>query len=285
MTRLQILPIILMILSAFLYSLMYLDVKLISTQYNPWTVIFFRGTSGFITGLLIALFFQIKPLFGIKTKQLLLRGILGGAAISLSFLSMSYLSLSIGTTIVSTSPLWTALFSVFLKRKVWHKIDTLATILCLIGLGIITSFNYNDRNFLIYILFALLSAILQGGVNVMIDEIKDENTIIISLYAMFGSIDVSITGFIYEQVKTPLMYSNHIWQLCLTGFLSLGAQALKTKAIQVSDGLGVIIFRYLDVPFSMMWDTLILQTKLNLSDYICIAFIMCGISLCIACKL
>jgi drug/metabolite transporter (DMT)-like permease len=284
MTRLQILPIILMILSAFLYSLMYLDVKLISTQYNPWTVIFFRGTSGFITGLLIALFFQIKPLFGMKTKQLLLRGILGGAAISLSFLSLSYLSLSIGTTIVSTSPLWTAFFSAFVKRKVWHRIDTVATILCLIGLGIITSFNYNDRK-LIYILLALLSAILQGGVNVMIDEIKDENTIIISLFAMFGSINVSITGFIYEQVKTPLIYSNHIWQLCLTGFLSLGAQALKTKSIQLSDGLGVIILRYLDVPFSMIWDTLFLQTKLTLSDYICIAFIMCGTSLCIAFKL
>jgi drug/metabolite transporter (DMT)-like permease len=274
-----------MITSAFCYSLQYLDVKSISPYFGIWMITFFRGICSLllsITGIFICYLLDQKiQMLGNKKKLLVVRGLFGGISIICSFLAVKNLNLSIATVIVSTSPIFTGLMSCIFKKNNWTTINTISLVICFSGLLIICFKGFKDsmKNFFIGFVASLLSAIFTALVNITIDEIKDENTFTITFYAMSACTVLTFPGMIYETLthnyfdhSTPLKTT----QLCFTGIISFSAQYLKTRSIQISDNLGVIIFRYFDVIFCIIWDVFILDSKLYVYDYIGITLILLG---------
>jgi len=274
-----------MMTSAFCYSLQYLDVKSISPYFGIWMITFFRGVCSLLlslSGMLISR--HLDPEFqmlGNKKKLLLVRGIFGGLSIICSFLAVKNLNLSIATVIVSTGPIFTGLMSCICKKNNWATINTISLIICFSGLLIICTKGFKDRiaNFFIGFIAALSSAIFSALVNITINEIKDENTFIITFYAMSACILLTFPGMVYETLTHN--YFDHSTfllkiQLCFTGIASFSAQYLKTRSIQISDSLGVIIFRYFDVIFCLVWDVFILNSKLYVYDYVGITLILLG---------
>jgi len=223
---------------------------------------------------------QNSPIFGTKRKLLLVRGILGGLSIICSFSAVVNLNLSIATVILSTSPILTGILSCIIDREKtkWSLMNTLSIITCFIGLFIISikGFHSEVHNFLLGFLMALSSSFFSALVNVTINEIKDENTLTISLYSMTVCTLITFPKMIYEIIHETDFPIIKTTQLCVTGILSLIAQYLKTKSIQMSDNLGIIVFRYFDVIFSLLWDLLILKTTLYTFDYIGITCILIG---------
>jgi len=278
-------PSIMMITSAFCYSLQYLDVKSISPYFGIWMITFFRGLCSLLlslSGILIS--YKSNPdmhILGNKKKLLLVRGLFGALSIICSFFAVKNLNLSIATVIVSTGPIFTGLMSCICKKNNWTTINTISLVICFSGLLIICFKGFKERitNFFIGFVAALLSAVFSALVNITIGEIKDEDTFIITFYAMSACILLTFPGMIYEALthnyfdhSTPLKTI----QLCFTGVASFSAQYLKTRSIQISDNLGVVIFRYFDVIFCLLWDVFILNSKLYVYDYVGITLILLG---------
>jgi drug/metabolite transporter (DMT)-like permease len=275
-----------MMIAAFFYSLQYLDVKTISSYYGIWMIAFSRGiTSLFLC--VVSLAIQKKrvssnhfEIFGKKKKSLLARGILGGLAISSSFLAIKYLNLSIATVIISTSPILTCIMSYFFQQTNWTKWDTLTVFICFTGLVIISikGFTQQVKNFRIGFLAAICSSFFTALVNITIHDIKDENTLTITLYSMGSCSLITLPGLFYESLDKDFVFDAniHIFQLCLAGVLSFSAQFLKTKSIQLSENLGIIVLRYLDIIFCILWDIFLLGSTIDIYNGIGIICIFTG---------
>jgi drug/metabolite transporter (DMT)-like permease len=276
---------LMMVSSAFLYSIQYLDVKMISF-FGPWTISFFRGATGTTTSLLLAVLY-VDNVLGKKKKELLIRGVLGGLSLITSFVAVINLDLHIATIIIAASPLWTIFFA---KKETWKPRYTLASIACIGGLFLsLYRKDYNNKHIIIGTIAALCSSMLTSAVNVMVFEVKEEDTIVIVFYSMLCCLLISSPGMIYEQLhpngNIVLLRSSSLCQfieLSMAGIFSFLAQSLKTRAIQLSNNLGIIILRYMDVIFSSIWDVLVFKNKIDTLDVIGMVIIMIS-CICIKC--
>jgi drug/metabolite transporter (DMT)-like permease len=272
-----------MVSSAFLYSIQYLDVKMISF-FGPWTISFFRGATGTAVSLLFAILY-VDNVLGKKKKELLVRGVLGGLTLISSFIAVINLDLHVATVIIATSPLWTMFCA---KKEAWRPRYTLASIACIGGLLLsLYRKDYGNKHIIIGTIGALCSSLLTSAVNVMVFEIKDEDTIVIVFYSMLCCLLISCPGMIYEQFhpndNIVIASSSvcHLIELSMAGIFSFMAQSLKTRAIQLSDNLGIIILRYMDIIFSSIWDVVVFEKHIDILDIIGMAII---ISSCICLK-
>ena len=273
---------LIMIFSAFLYSLQYLDIKTIQEYYSPWTVAFGRASSGTLCALSLMAFLNKRPFFGNNLSKLLLRGALGGASFLCAFGAVENLNLSTATVMNSLAPFYTAIYACqFLKEDKWHKYDSCGLVFCLSGLLMISFQGFmvsENPRFLLGMVYGMFSSLFGAAVNITISELKNEEACIISFYTMFIGLLMSVPGLIVEQTREPLewTWSFQILQLFLTGFLSFSAQWLKTKAIKESKNLGVILFRYLDIVFCLIWDLSILHTDVSFLEGMGILLILLG---------
>jgi len=277
-----------MILSCLFYSLQYLDVKVCGSFYGPWTITFFRGLSGLISAIS---FIKVMKIFNINIsylgkpeykKKLIIRGLIGGSSLICAFIALHYLNMSIAIVLTSTSPIWTGVLSYFFHKQKWKQIDTIASIIGIGGVILISYYGFDSINNIIGFILALLAAILQAGVNITIYDIKDESTAVISLYSMIACLILSFPGFLYEQSNKikPIIFKlssiKELSQLTLTGILSFIAQCFRTYSIQLSEGLGIIVLRNLTILFSLFWDTVLLHSKIHYINIIGIILIIIG---------
>lgn len=265
-----------MALAAFFYSLQYLDVKTMSGAVGIWMIILTRGLGSLLLAVLFLLYARPPNPLGEKKRLLMIRGVLGGATISLSFLAVKNLNLSIATVIVSTSPILTGLMSC----SAWTRTDLVSTAICFTGLVILSiqGFMEDIPHFWVGFIAALGSSFLSALVNITIRDIRDENTLVITLYAMGACVVMTAPPAIHEIVVNglPILDAAHATRLCLTGAASFSAQWLKTRSIQLSENLSVVVLRYLDVFFCLLWDLFILHSHIPFYHYIGITLIFFG---------
>lgn len=127
-------------------------------------------------------------------------------------------------------------------------VDTFAAICCLFGVCLVTKLFEKGGGSAMGagldmwgVTAALVSAITAAGVNITIRKLKSESAATITLYAMLGSVIVSLPGFIYSDIArpgkpwsaAPLL----VLQLCLTGVCSWAAQIFKTTGLNMSRSL------------------------------------------------
>ena len=100
------------------------------------------------------------------------------------------IDLSDATVILATSTLWTAAMAAVLEKGSWTRGDTLAALLCIAGIVLVTKpdpLKESEGKVVLGITCAIVSAMSQGAVNMTIRRIKEEDTSVITLYAMVSN--------------------------------------------------------------------------------------------------
>ena len=257
-----------MVGSALLYSLQNVDARFSGNIFGFWTMCVFRG---FMGALLCFLLLKDKQnIFSLNHyKSLCVRSFLGGATIITSFFSIMHCGATTTTIITSTSSLWTALIGhqIDSEKYQWSYVDVLISIWCFLGIALLwTDTPSNQLYYYIGILCAFLSSVFQAGVNISIKHLDSQEPALVSFWGMMGSVFLGLVGFLDESITTPqFTHANPIYlaSLLTTGILSGMAQYSKTHAIQMSSSMSVLILRYMDVVFSILWDCLLFHEKIT----------------------
>jgi drug/metabolite transporter (DMT)-like permease len=282
-----------MALAAVFYALQYFNVKTMDaktlgkhTSVSVWTMIVFRGVVGFVVALLVSGVVN-KTCFhaiGKEPKKLLVRGVLGAVSILCSFLGLTYLRLSVATSLLSTSPLWTGLLMACRCSPIqWTWKDTVGALLCMSGVVLVSMEEYTSssnanstRDTMLGVVLCLTSSFLNAVVSVTVQGLKDENPWVICLYPMACSMVLATPGAIVNREPLSDMGFLNMFSLCTTGMLSVLAQVCRTVSLQNTTHMGVVVLRYLDVPISVVLDIAFLRARPTLLTYGGIALIIVG---------
>jgi len=268
-----------MLLSALFYSIEYYNVKSISCYYGIWTIGFVRGLSGILPVFLTYFCKPIKPIYGYEIKKLFIFGLISGISIIASFFAVKNLNLSLASLLLSTSTLMTGIFSSFYNKKLWNVYDTIGTILCIFGLITIIykGFKNTNDNYFIGILSSVVYIIFCALANITImEKVKEENTLVITLYAGASSMILSTFGMINENINRNIVLSTNLIKLFVIGILSFCTLSFRIKSIQISNTLGVIILRYTNIIWTLLLDIFLLHSHFNYYDAVGIILILLG---------
>ena len=273
-----------MTLSAFFYALQYFNVKLLHAHSDTslWPVLLCRGVVGFGVALVVVVgrgcsscggtAVDWATIGGRAPTKLLVRGMMGALSITGSFLGLQYLRLAVATSLLSTTPLWTAVLVILHKKygaaredqqeiPRWGWPATVGAVCCLSGIVLVSLDDATAQGEVEAVerpwrgvLLCLLSALVNAVVNVALHDLKDENPWVVSMYPMACTVILSAPpAFLAADFPAP---SLGLW---ITGVFSLAAQVCRTLALQETRNMGVVVLRYLDVPFSVVLECVFLK--------------------------
>ena len=298
-------PSVCMICSALSYSLQYLDLK--TTGDTVWQSSFWRGVSGTTTALILHLLWisrnrnmNMTNVFGEHKMALHTRGVLGGIAFLGSMTALYFLDLCVATTFLSLSPIWTGCcyYVVFYRQRAmrgrinmpapagepFSGIEMIGVVICVHGLLLI-GWDHLFRNdphqknpipFLIGALAAGGSTFCQAIVNLSIRSMSTESPPLISLYPMLYTTAIAFPGVLYESIHLPPVSSHHWMRILAAGVLAVVAQLFRVMALQRSKTIGVMLWRFLDVPFSIILDRWVLGTPFRLATFLGVLLVTVG---------
>ncbi len=260
-----------MIFSVIAFSFMNAVVKYLN-GFSAYQIVFFRsiGTLLFVIPLIV----KAKiPILGNNKKLLFLRGFFGVISLTCFFQSLNYLSLGTAVSLRYTSPIFAAIFALFLLKEKIKPIQWFLFLIAFLGVLIIKGFG-GDVNSL-GVIFAILSALFLGLIFIVIRKLGDsENPLVIINYFMilafsFGGI-MSIKYW-----KTPNLVE---WLLLLSlGFFGYVGQLYMTKSLQSSETNIVVPLKYLEVVFMIVIGAFWFDEMYNLWTLLGVFLIMFGL--------
>lgn len=272
----EIVPSTKMVLSGLAYSVQNLSVKMSGEYFNFWLVVFCRGVIGAL--LAIILWLATPDRCNNNTSilnqhnyiVLLARAICGGATIVAGYMAVIRLTLSQAVFLTSTSPIFTAIMDRIFHGEQWLLLHWMSIIVCIGGIWVSTSGPSLSSN-MEGVLCGLASAFFQACVNTTIRMARHENVFLVTIWGMMGSVFMSLPGAVMALTMSSPPHSvpmGQILSLCGTGILSMVAQTLKTSSLATSKTSAVIILRYTEILFSIMWDVLIFHNHLEFHVYL-----------------
>jgi drug/metabolite transporter (DMT)-like permease len=198
-------------------------------------------------------------------KLLFLRGLLGGAALLLSFYAVSKMKLSEVSILLQTTPIFVVIFAKMFLKEQLPKSFYLLMLLSICGVLFVIKPSFNSIGS-IPAMLALLSAILASAAYVCIKSLrKTHSTQIVVLYFTMAAMLVPI----------PLMWNNFVIPglrdsifLFVLGITATAGQFFMTKAYGVEKAGVVSMVNYTTVFFNMFWDIVIWSALLDLGSIV-----------------
>ncbi len=262
-----------MIISALSFSVLNILVKDLR-HFNVYQIVFFRS--------IITLFFTIPllvknnvNLLGNERKLLLARGIVGFVAMTLFFISLKYLKTGTAVSIRYISPIFAAIFAVFLlKEKIkWNQ--WMYFFIAFLGVLILKGFDSEVST--LGFLFVIASAVLTGLIFILIRKIgtRDHPLVIISYFMGISALISGVFTLFYWTTPT-----NTEW----LRFVSLGVfgyfgQYYMTKAFQTSEINKSAPLKYIEVVFTMLAGVFWLDEKYTFIGLIGAGIVIIGVVL------
>ncbi len=237
-----------MLISVLGFSLMNLTVKYLD-RLPATELVLFRS----IVSLFLSLYFirrrNLSP-WGNQKGYLLGRGLAGVTALSLFFYTLQKLPLGSAITLQYLSPIFTALFGIFiLKEKVkWWQWAFFAVSFA--GIALIKGFDSEISPMLF--LLGISSSLFAGLAYNFIRKVKNtDHPLVVVLY--FPLVATPVMAVIsYFNWVTPIGWE---WGLLLLmGILTQIAQVNMTKALQLVEANEITAFKYLGVIFALGFD-------------------------------
>jgi drug/metabolite transporter (DMT)-like permease len=222
-------PPLLLVLSAVLFALMAVVAKRAAFAIPGPEVAFVR----FAIGLLAVAVAASRVRLRAENKiGLLLRGLFGGSAVLLFFLSIEHLQVGIATLLNNTAPVFTAIWATVFLRERPGLLTLGALLLTTLGVVLVLDGTAPPGTFALgpWHLVGLASAVLSGAAVATIREVRktDGPWEILAAFCVMGMIVTAVPTLGHWVAPSPAEWG----ALLLVGVLSVGAQLLMTYALR-----------------------------------------------------
>jgi drug/metabolite transporter (DMT)-like permease len=244
-----------MIAGAFFFSLMSLGVKVAGQRIPSQEIVLVRGLSNVAFSWAMLCRAGVRP-WGGRPGVLLLRGLLGFAALSCFYFALIHLPLADATVLQYTNPVWTALLAVWLLGERMRRSEAALVLLSLLGVVLIVrpSFLFGsgpERLDMLAVALALLGALFSASAYVTIRKLgRTEHPLVIVFYFTLVTVPASIPGVLAEAVwPTPWE-----WLVLLgVGITAQGGQVYLTQGLQLEPAGRATAVGYLQIVFAALW--------------------------------
>lgn len=244
------------------------------TEYDTFELVFFRsiGTLFFTFSILIH---KKIPILGTHRKLLVFRGVIGVTSMSLFFLAIHYMPVGSAVGLRYISPIFAAIFAIFVLREKVKPIQWLFFLMSFIGVIALKGFDKNVS--IIGLVFAIAAAATSGLVYIVIRKIGDkEHPVVIVNYFMCIATVVGGILAIFNW-KTP--YGIDIVLLLSLGVLGYFGQLFMTKAFQMGETNIIAPIKYIEVVFSIVAGVGFLGEEYTILSIVGMLMIICGVLL------
>lgn len=267
-----------MSISALAFALLNVFVKKLGS-FNVYQIVLFRS----IGTLLFTIPYLIKnkiSFLGNKKSLLIARGILGFTSMTLFFMAIKHLSMGSAVSIRYISPIFAAIFALFLLKEKIKNLQWLCFGIAFIGVVILKGFDNQVNN--IGLIYAVISALFTGLVFIFIRKIgTDDHPIVIVNYFMI--ISAILGGVLAISNWTNPIGIEWLLLLCL-GVYGYFGQVYMTKALQTTEINQVAPLKYIEVIFTMIIGAVWLQETYTLLNLFGILLIITGLVLNVVVK-
>jgi drug/metabolite transporter (DMT)-like permease len=265
--------VIYMSISALAFALLNVFVKKLG-DFNVYQIVFFRSVGSLIFTIPYLLKNKISFL-GNKKALLVARGLVGFAGMTLFFMAIKHLSMGSAVSIRYISPIFAALFALFLLKEKIKHIQWLCFGIAFLGVVLLKGFDNQINN--IGLTLAVISAIFTGLVPIIIRKIgtKDHPIVIVNYFMIISAIIGGLLAI--NNWKNPIGIE---WLLLLSlGVFGYFGQVYMTKALQSSEINQIAPLKYIEVIFTMIIGAIWLQETYSLLSLFAILLIIIGLVL------
>jgi drug/metabolite transporter (DMT)-like permease len=240
---------------AFFFSVMTLFVKLAGRRLPSQEIVLARGIVTLILSYWMVRRAQLSP-WGTKRGILVIRGILGFAALTCFYFAVTQLPLAEVTLIQYTSPIWTALIAVpLLKEPITTRVFG-ACFLSFAGVTCIArpQFLFGEASSSLNMMavgVALISSVLSSGAYVSIRHASktDHAMVIVFYFALFSAV-----GAVPIAAPVALWPQGTEWLLLLgVGVMTQAAQVCLTRGLSLVPAGRAITIAYAQILFAALW--------------------------------
>lgn len=247
-----------MIAGAFFFSLMSLGVKVAGARVPSQQIVLVRG----VTNVIFSWFLLRRagvPLWGSRPRVLVLRGLLGFAALSCFYYALVHLPLADATVLQYTNPVWTALLAGWLLGERIRPREAGLVLASLLGVVLIARpsfiFGGAPRLDMLAVAVALVGSMFSASAYVTVRKLgRTEHPLVIVFYFTLVTVPASIPGVIAESVW-PTAFE---WAVLLgTGAAAQAGQVYLTRGLQLEPAGRATAVGYLQIVFAAAWGALV----------------------------
>ncbi|EAR95800.1 integral membrane protein DUF6 containing protein (macronuclear) [Tetrahymena thermophila SB210] len=278
------------VLSQVCFTAMYFCVSLLKTKYSSIHIINMRMIIGFIFNSLYCQVNQV-PIYSEKSqifKLLTLRGILGGLDVICVFTCFTLMSVSDGSIIVNTNPIWTNfLAAIFLGEQLSKKAIGFCT-LSFMGIILVSrppflfadnSSNQKNQNQLLGTLYGLAGSLFVASVQIVVRKLSHQLKCNGAMHMQYSYIIcIFLTSILLiNNNEKPFIFNMKFF--CIITILSLcgfAAQLLQSKALSLEKASIITPMKYLQILLSFIIDVIVFKNQIILTSVIGAILIIFG---------
>ena len=257
------------ILSCCFFSILGMQIKLLSVATNVETIVFFRSLFGLLVLVIIIILKYLKDNQNLlKTQDFLiqfLRGVFGTFGMFFGYKSLTLIPLAQASTISYIKVFFVAFLAyIFLKEKIKYQI-IFCSIIGFVGIFFIT----NPDNFMSFkgSFYATISALFVAAGIISVSFLSKKNAPMTILF--YNSLFASIISYVIFYGEIQLLSNINVLQslilITLTALLGQYFNAISYKDTQANV---IVLFGYSRILFSFILGFLFLNEQLGLNFFL-----------------
>jgi drug/metabolite transporter (DMT)-like permease len=262
-----------MIAATFCFSMMQVGVKYL--RHIPFhELILFRSIITLLISFIILARLKIHPL-GHNRKVLLQRGIYGTLALSMLFLSIQHLPLASAATLSYLSPIFTAIFAIFLLREKVAPVQWLFFTAAFTGVVLIKGFDSNVDIF--YVIVAVCGALFAGLAYNMVRKLKDtDHPVVVVFYFPLVATPIMLLWCLFDWVA-PVGWD---WAVIIAiGLLAQFGQVYMSKALHAEKAAPITSIKFLGTANALVFSIFLFRETYTYINVLGILMVTAGVML------
>ncbi|MBT8398933.1 MAG: DMT family transporter [Rhodothermia bacterium] len=269
-----------MFLAAVFFSVMTVFVKLLDTRLPASEVVFVRSVISLVITSYMLRRAGVAAL-GNRRGLLLLRGLLGFAALVCFFYAIPRMPLADVTVIQYTNPVFVAILAAIFLGEGIRRREVVSVALSLVGVVAIARPAFISRISSVELDMltagiALGGAVLAAGAYTLVRKLREtEDHLVVILYFPLVSVPAAI----------PLMWNDMVWPTLDEWFLLAGigittqiAQIFLTKGLHIERAARATAVSYIQIVFATLWGIIFFQEIPDLVTVAGALFVVVGIA-------
>ena len=255
--------------SGFAFSLMSVCVKAIGNKIPISELVFARAAISIIITRFFLYKNRINP-WGVHKRLLIIRGLLGTAALFCIFKALTILPIATATVIQYIYPTFTVICAFIILKEFILKRIVYSIIIGWIGIVLVSQpefiANNNIKEIILAIFIAILGALMTSLAYICVRKLSStEHPLVIIFYFPLVSIPLSVP-FIINDFVLP-MGADWFWIIGIGIFTQIG-QLCITEGLRLLPAGQATSLNYSQVIFAAIWGVLIFKETLTSSIYV-----------------